>query len=360
MEKFIKFFKENFDSKVIVKNIRVYGWQDEYDHLLISSCCKYLFEDLDIIENIAPLTNDNREGRVRPNYFITVHDTGDSSSLHTAKFWSETVKVQDWELGHYGASYQYVTGNDGIYHNIPDEEVAYHAGDGTRVVYALNITDMEGNDENPEVTIIDGYYAINGKKTIVEAPRIYKEKNGEVVLDRVPETSDINDGGVLCVLKNGKYYIGETYFSSTYEKICNRGGNNNSIGIESCINKESDIYLTWQRTAKLVAKLLDENNLLVKDVKQHHYFSGKNCPQTMRMNNMWNHFLSLVQFEYDLLKYKKLGYHLELIKEDNRILDNGRIMLTEKNENEIKFKIKFIKENDKKREEFIEEFILNL
>ena len=64
---------------------------------------------------------------------------------------------------------------------------------------------------------------------------------------------------------DGKYYIGETYYSSTYEKISNRGGNNNSIGIESCITVGTDIYLTWQKTAKLVAKLLniDGSNPLV-------------------------------------------------------------------------------------------------
>ena len=30
--------------------------------------------------------------------------------------------------------------------------------------------------------------------------------------------------------------------------ICAFGGNNNSIGIESCVNKGSDLWYTWQVT----------------------------------------------------------------------------------------------------------------
>ena len=72
---------------------------------------------------------------IKPKYYITVHDTGDADPTHTAKFWSNTVRDEYWEQGKYACSYQYVVGNDGTYHNIPDEEVAYHAGDGTKFDY---------------------------------------------------------------------------------------------------------------------------------------------------------------------------------------------------------------------------------
>ena len=65
MNKVLSFFKENESQYPIIKNIRVYGWEFEYDHLIVSSLSKYLFEDLDIIENIAPETNENRDGRIR-------------------------------------------------------------------------------------------------------------------------------------------------------------------------------------------------------------------------------------------------------------------------------------------------------
>lgn len=348
MNKVLEYFQKHCNEKIFVKTIRVYGWQNEYDHLLISSLNKYLFEDLEIKENIAPLNDDNRPGTVKPNKYITVHDTGDSSPLHTAKFWSEAVFNQSWEqsLGDvvkYLCSYQYVVDNEGIYHNIPDEEVAYHAGDGTKFDYALYPSGVRVNSDERIITISsDGFYEINGVKSNICAPRIYAEKNGEVLVDRLAETNDLNDQSILCKVVDGEYYLGETYYSSGYRKIANRGGNNNSIGIESCITANTDIYYTWQRTAKLVAYLLDKNQLTLDDVKQHHYFSGKNCPQTIRMNGMWNHFMELVAFEFDILQFKKEGYQIELIVNDERVNKVGRVIKAD-NQQPISYKIRTIK-----------------
>jgi len=341
MNKVLEYFKENAIKTPIIKNIRVYGWKFEYDHLIITSACKYLFEDLEITENIAPITNSNRDGRKKKNYYVCVHDTGDTDHDHTAAFWSNVVKIQDWEMGRYEASFQYVTGNDGIYHNIPDDEIGYHAGDGTQQSYALIDAGLTGQNLNPVVTISeDGYYELDGQKSIIEAPRAHKEKNGEVVYDRIAKTSDINQQGILVKNIDGKYFLGVTYFSQGYAKIANKGGNNNSIGIESCINVGSDIYLTWQRTAKLVAKLLDENSLTFEDVKQHHYFSGKNCPQSIRMNGFWDHFMDLVKFEYQILQFKKEGYEIKLISNDSELLENGRIIKRDlMNKKKVSYKI---------------------
>lgn len=327
MNKVLSLFKEKFEKNPIVKNIRVYGWKFEYDHLLVSSLTNYLFEDLNIIENIAPETNTNRDGRKKKNYYVCVHDTGDTDYDHTAGFWSNVVKVQNWEQGRYEASFQYVTGDDGIYHNIPDDEIGYHAGDSTYYSYDLIDSGLTGANPKPSVSISgDGYFMLDGIKTILLAPRAKLIRNGEVIYDRVARTEEINDQGILVKNVDGKYYIGVTYFNTGYELIANRGGNNNSVGIESCINVGSDIYLTWQRTAKLVAKLLDENNLCFDDVKQHHYYSGKNCPQSMRMNGMWNHFMDLVKFEYAMLKFKQEGYKINLIVNDCDVKENGRII----------------------------------
>ena len=336
MNKVLQFFVNNERKETIKKNIRVYGWKFEYDHMLVSSLTNYLFEDLDITENIAPEGNSNRDGRLRKKFYVCVHDTGDTDHDHTAGFWSNIVKIQDWELGRYECSYQYVTGSDGIYHNIPDNEIAYHAGDSTYFDYDLIDAKVSGINPNPVVTISgDGYYEIDGKKSAILAPRIHKEKDGNVLIDRLPQTSDINTQGVLCKLIDGNYYIGVTYFNGGYNLIANRGGNNNSIGIESCINVGADIYLIWQRTAKLVAKLLDENDLTFDDVKQHHYFSGKNCPQTMRMNGMWDHFMDLVKFEYQIRKFKQEGYEIKLECDDPDVLPNGRVVKRDYNTSKV-------------------------
>ena len=133
----------------------------------------------------------------------------------------------------------------------------------------------------------------------------------------------------LSCIKKTKYYIGETYFSGGYMLIANRGGNNNSIGIESCINDGTDIYYTWQKTAKLVANLLYNNNLTFDDVKQHHYYSGKNCPQTMRMNGMWPYFMELVKVEYEAIELMKEGYKFKLLVNDECVNELGRVNFEE-------------------------------
>ena len=119
------------------------------------------------------------------------------------------------------------------------------------------------------------------------------------------------------------FYIGETYFNKTYEKIANRGGNNNSIGIETCVNEGTNVWLSFMRCAKLVAKLLDENDLEIYDVKQHHYFSGKNCPQTLRVNNLWDYFLHIVEVERQVLEFIKEGYQIKLIPDSEYLEPNG-------------------------------------
>ena len=350
MNKVLEFFKNESLNSVIKKDIRVYGWQNEYDHLLVSSVSKFLFEELEINENIVPVNETNRPYRIKPKQYVTVHDTGDSSPLHTAKFWSEAVFNQKWEhkpgeVVPYACSYQYVVDNEGIYHNVPDEEVAYHAGDGTKFDYVLYPTGVDATTDKPVITISkEGFYQFNGVDSLVKAPRIYQERDGVVIVDRLPETKDLNDQSVLCKIVDGKYFIGETYYSAGYKLIANRGGNNNSIGIESCITANTDIYLTWQKTAKLVAYLLDNNNLTINDVVQHHYFSGKNCPQTIRMNGMWEHFLELVKFELKIREFKKEGYVIKLMVDDQRVLPNGRIK-DNGNYAPIKFIIKTIFDN---------------
>lgn len=332
MNEVLQYFASIAESSNIVKQISVVGWQKTYSYELRTSVIGYLFEDLNITENIAPETNNNRPGSKNPKYYITVHDTGDIE--YSAKDWSMTVYNEFNEAVNekYGASFQYVVDNDDVYHNIPDDEMSYHAGDGTSS-YELIPSGIKGTNKYPSITITsDGYYAIDNQKTLVVAPT---GKDNQILT-----TADINDCGIRCVLKNGEYYLGKTWYSSTYKKISNCGGNRNSIGIESCITKGDDIYYTWQRLAKLVAKLMDENNLTIDDVVPHHYFSGKNCPQTMRQAGMWEHFKSLVVIEYTVLQYLKAGYSVSFTSNDLEYVNNsGRVIKTSSLSKTISYQI---------------------
>lgn len=81
------------------------------------------------------------------------------------------------------------------------------------------------------------------------------------------------------------------------------GGNMAGIGIEICVNPESDYKKAMANAAELTAKLLKENELAMSAVRQHNEFSsyGKNCPQKMRDGGLWNEFISMVKSSYSAL-----------------------------------------------------------
>ena len=346
MNKVLAYFKKLNEEKILKQEIEVVGWQFNYAYLLISSVVPYLFEPLVRIENIAPINNGNRDKRIKPKHYITIHDTGDTAAIHTAKFWSDTVyheRLMD-NNNPYKASFQYVVGNDGIYHNIPDNEVAYHAGDSTMVDYHLISTGVKASDECVLGIDKQGYYTINNQRTAILAPTI------ETQAGIKPATvNDINDQGILITKDSDYFYIGPTYYNPTYQLIANRGGNNNSIGIEVCINQGTNIYYTYQKTAKLVAKLLKEQHLTINDIKQHHYFSGKNCPQTMRNNHLWNHFLHLVEVECQVLKFTDEGYMINFYSDSEFVDEKGLIKTLPSDLKEIKYEIEVIKGESKER-----------
>ena len=318
-------YKENKDEM-----ITVYGWQFYYQHEMRTNVIGYLSENLTITENIAPLGNYNRPGDKHEKKYICVHDTGDSE--YTAKQWSQTV-YNGWNEqsnSAYLASFQYVIDNNDCYHNIPDDERARHAGDGERL-YEEFPTGIYGTNEDPIITIENGYFKIDDQITSIQSPL----KNG-----KPSTTEDINDQGIRCFLKDGEYYMGNTWLGDEYPTISNTGGNTNSIGIETCINYGSDVFYSWQRLAKLVAQLMDENNLTIRDVVGHHYFSGKHCPQTMREAGMWNYFKTLVSFEFKMRKFIQEGFSFKFISHDLEYLNNsGRVIKTPEIDKEISFSV---------------------
>src|SRR5690606_10201146 len=119
----------------------------------------------------------------------------------------------------------------------------------------------------------DGFFTFNGQKSTVEAPR---GRNNEI-LDR----SYFTFQGPNWDIFNGQYHIGTTWFATSQQSrgvIASRGGNLNSIGIEMNVNRNGDIIDTVQRTAKLVANLLEENNLSNNRVIMHNTTDGKGDP----------------------------------------------------------------------------------
>ncbi len=294
VEQIMDLLIKDHEKEVEIVNVTAYGYQFNYNTDVIGCVSRYWFGKHEVIEHIAPLNseseNQNRPGTLKPSTeYVTVHDT--ASAAPTADAYRHAQYVSN---GGGGTSWHYSSGSDGIYHQIPDNEVAYHAGDGTRFFNLLD-TGVKYEHENPKITIGDDhYYYLDNKKTLIKVPEIEE--------GIYPTTDMINDYGIIIEERNHNYWMGETWYSPSYKKVANFGGNRNSIGIETMVNQGSNLSLTWHKTAKLVAHLLKDNNLTPNRVKAHHYFSGKDCPMTMRRNHSyWEHFLSYVKAEYDIL-----------------------------------------------------------
>lgn len=340
------------------RQITVYNEGGNWEYVLIPSVSKYLFEDIDMVENMAEKGQHNRPGNVYEKRYICVHDTGDPGL--GAKRWSEVVR--DGKIGQttYNASFQYVVGNDGYYHMIPDNEIAFHAGDGHTEesifgVLPSGIFTHEYTKEKPKIEVNEeGYYLINGEKSKIKAPT---NEQGEI-------KKKINDLGIYSELQKVEneentyeYYLGRTWYNEKYGYISNYGGNLNSIGVESCVNKGSDVYYTWQKLAKLVAKLMDDNNFTIEQVVQHHYFSGKDCPWTKRNSGLWEYFKTVVLAEYQMLQYKKMGFTFEFTSESEYINEKGRIIKPVEEETTLKYKIKVRDNNGSGLEERFTSYI---
>ena len=360
LEKIASIIKEANEKEVIVKDLEVFGYQYNYGARVIGSVNKYWFGKHEVKEFICPLNseskNENRPGTIKESTeYVVVHDT--ASAAPTANSLAHAKYVTN---GGGGTSWHYSAGCDAIYHQVPDSEVAYHAGDGLKVPFKLIDTGVSGKCPNPKVEIIDGYYYLDGKKTLVLAPKVTFEKgedgklhyccDGEIQRRLAPSDAKegdelakdlltrINDQGLRIDLIDGKYYMGPTYFSPSYGYISNRGGNLHSIGIETMVNEGSDLYLTWQRCAKLCAHLCLDNNLGVDRIKPHHFFSGKDCPMTMRHAGLWENFLEMAKVEYEVLKLSK-GIEIEFTCDSSLVDENGRVKELPEREQDINYQV---------------------
>ena len=75
-----------------------------------------------------------------------------------------------------------------------------------------------------------------------------------------------------------------------------RDGNNRSIGIEICVNSDGNFNKAVGNTAELVKRLMREHGIPVNRVVQHNFWSGKNCPQNLRLGG-WDEFVASLKTE---------------------------------------------------------------
>lgn len=281
--------------------------------------------------------------------FITVHYTaGFNETAGGAAHGSYFAQP----LSQNETSIHYSTGNDGIFKGLDEQYGAAHAGDGGVGTYTFEWIKTEAKYEEadglfPAISISkNATYTINGKDTGQKVPEETKFGRGYVTDDYW-----INDQGIAVkVGEDGYYYIGTTWwcYSNIAEgRICSKGGNGNSIGIESAVNKGSDLWYTWQITARLVADIMVRYNLDITRVKGHHFFAAKDCPQPLLENDMeiWWKFIEMVEAEYEKLTTCK-DYEITFTCDSEFVNEKGRVVKQDVNSQVVTYTVTIKNGND--------------
>lgn len=279
---------ENFISSIALKSYdgvtfagNASACNKTYGHLNF-----YLNEDAVITEMFCPESNKNRTGIKTEVKYIVCHDTGNLSSGADAKA-NATYCVNSGNPDNSNVTstgWHYTVGNDGIYQTIPEGEVAYHAH-GNADAYATFIkTNVKATWKKPNISLSDdGYIMFNNVKSDYKVPN--------------PNNPLCTDGPIYQIGEDGYYYISELWESKSFAVNAVKGGNANSIGIESAVNAGSDYLLTCRIFAKLVAEIAIRNDVDLSRVVQHNTTSGKDCPSGMRSTNFWYTFKDMISME---------------------------------------------------------------
>lgn len=253
--------------------IPYYTYQQEWSDPRYESVNAYLFDDF-VVDRTTYL-NDNppikTSGEMSSVEFVLVHDTANLNgglAMHGDFFLNPSIPV----------SIHYITGDHGIVQSLPDKYIGWHAGDGTGRKFEWIPTGITAeNRDKPVIDLsLDGYFTINGEKSSVLAP---KGNDGQIL-----DSSYLTYLGPTWDVFEGEYHLGTTWFATGQQArgvIASHGGNNNSIGIEMAVNTDGDIIDTVQRTAKLVANLLEQYDLDYNRVITHNTTDGKGDPYTL-------------------------------------------------------------------------------
>ena len=343
------------ESNVFVRyNLGIGAGTPSYYSDIFGSVSKLLYNhELTIDYTYNQRTNDkygsDLPGRIMESIeFITVHYTGSFGPGADAEAHGEWFSQPKSENN---TSIHYSTGNDGIYKGLDEQYRAAHAGDdGSRNTvskFSWIDTPVEVLDTDPEFPIVtitkNATFAINGRDTGVKVPVETKYGRGYVT-----DSKWLNDQGIGVNVKDGMYQIGTSWWCYTQVgegRICSNGGNRNSIGIESAVNKGSDLWYTWQITAQLVADIMLRQDLDITRVKGHHFFSAKDCPQPMLENDLeiWWEFIELVRCEYEKITACE-EYEFSFECDSEFIGENGRVLEQSNHSQVVTYQVTIVKD----------------
>ena len=295
------------------------GSDGAYYSDIVGSVSKLLFEEY-VVHDDYYLSNPTNKSTLSSGgiQFITVHYAADMPYSQSAMFnGGKNLASYNKSCNTNGTktSWHYSIGNDGIWASQNEAYGAWHAGSSKTMTWTdSGLTTAQVGDDlyTTDVTLgSDGYFYIKGVKTTVK---------------NTTSGTKLNGYGLAVKIEGNKVYLGGHYYNTDYGYISSTGGNNNSIGMETSVREGSDLWLTWQYTAQLCAKLLLKYNLTLDRLVGHHFFSGKWCPQPMLENDLeiWKEFVELTRQQMDL--YENYGnYKLSFESSSEYLKDNGRV-----------------------------------
>ena len=310
--------KEVYTKDHLLIGIKI-GSDGAYYSDIVGSVSKLFFEDYEVHTDYY-LENPNNKSSYSSGgvQFITVHYAADMPYSSSAMFnGGKNLASYNKSCNTNGtqASWHYSVGNDGIWASQTEAYGAWHAGSSKTMTWTNSgvTTSQVGTDVLPtDVTLgSDGYFYIKGVKTTVK---------------NTTSSTKLNGMGLAVKLEGTTWQLGGHYYNSTYQYISSTGGNNNSIGMETSVREGSDLWLTWQYTAQLCAKLLLKYKLPIQRLVGHHFFSGKWCPQPMLENDLeiWYEFVELTKTQMDLYE-NYADYKLSFASESSYLKNNGRV-----------------------------------
>lgn len=134
----------------------------------------------------------------------------------------------------------------------------------------------------------------------------------------------VDDKCILCVNNYHKYYSwhcgdGRGKYGIT---------NGNSVGVEMCINSDSNRKTTLRSMVILVAELMHELGIPIERVVRHYDASRKNCPASMSKSNWaeWYEFKKMLKGEdltmtqYEELKSEIAGLRAAVDRLSNKMI----------------------------------------
>ncbi len=293
------------------------GSPKEYYTKVTESVSKILFEEYVLHSDylMTSITNAKSYGT-----FESIGQTVEFITFHYAADMNGAKDTGGADLAQYGAnpayevSFHFGVGNDGVWASLPEAYAGYHAGTGKSTTnWVASGVMVEATDPEFAVTTLgnDGYFYINGRRTTQQ-----NTTDGKI----------LSEMGFAYKVVNGEYYMTNMRYDSTYQRICSGGGNYNTIGIESSVAIDSDLWLTWQYSAQLIARLLDKYNLPLTQLVGHNFWSGKWCPQPMLEYDLeiWHIFVQYVKQELAYLQNYN-NYNLNFSSTSEYLGSNGRI-----------------------------------